>query len=147
MLVVNGELNEALDPDSAKGVLIFAALFVAGFSWSWGPLAWLIPSEIFPLETRTAGYAVAVSCNMFFTLAQLYLSMLCWMRAGVFFFFSMWNGIMGIFVALFLPETKNVPMDEMVTRVWKKHRYWKKYMDDGTRSFKASDALYDAYSY
>jgi MFS transporter, SP family, sugar:H+ symporter len=149
VLVSNVEQNETLDPDSAKGVVIFAALFVLGFAWSWGPLAWLIPSEIFPLETRTTGYAIAVSSNMLFTfvIAQLYLSMLCWMRAGVFFFFSSWIGIMGIFVALFLPETKNVPMDEMVARVWKKHWYWNKYMDDDTRSLKAADVLHDAYSY
>ncbi|KAJ4810086.1 Sugar transport protein 8 [Rhynchospora pubera] len=148
VLVANGQQNQPLDNDSAMGVVMFAALFVSGFAWSWGPLAWLIPSEIFPLETRTAGYAVAVSSNMLFTfvIAQIYLSMLCRMRAGVFFFFSMWIAIMGIFVAVFLPETKNIPMDEMVARVWKKHWYWKRYMDDGTRSLKM-EALYDAYSY
>ncbi|XP_078167246.1 sugar transport protein MST4-like [Carex rostrata] len=148
VLMTNTGQNQALDPDSAKGVVIFTALFVTGFAWSWGPLGWLIPSEIFPLETRTAGYAVAVSSNMLFTfvIAQLYLSMLCRMRAGVFFFFSMWIAVMGVFVAVFLPETKNIPLDEMVTRVWKKHWYWKRYMDDGTRSFKATDIL-DAYSY
>ncbi|RZC73518.1 hypothetical protein C5167_048999 [Papaver somniferum] len=34
-------------------VVLLVCLFVMSFAWSWGPLGWLIPSETFPLETRT----------------------------------------------------------------------------------------------
>ena len=30
----------------AIGVLVVICVFVAGFAWSWGPLGWLVPSEI-----------------------------------------------------------------------------------------------------
>ncbi|CAK7331312.1 unnamed protein product [Dovyalis caffra] len=40
-------------------VIILVCVFLAGFAWSWGPLGWLIPSEIFPIETRSAGFSVA----------------------------------------------------------------------------------------
>ncbi|CAH2056731.1 unnamed protein product [Thlaspi arvense] len=81
------------------------------------------PSETFPLETRTAGFAFAVSSNMLFTflIAQAFLSMLCHMRASIFFFFSAWILIMGIFVYFLLPETKGVPIDSITERVWKQH--------------------------
>ncbi|OMP06397.1 Sugar/inositol transporter [Corchorus olitorius] len=80
-------------------VVILVCLFVMGLAWSWGSLGWLIPSEIFPLETRTAGFAFAVSSNMLFTfiIAQAFLSMLCHMQAGIFFFFAAWIVVMGLF--------------------------------------------------
>lgn len=116
----------------AKIVVILVCVFVSGFAWSWGPLGWLIPSEIFPLETRTAGFYFAVGMNMFctFLIAQAFLTMLCHMRSYIFFFFSIWIIIMGSFAIFVLPETKGVPIDEMNERVWKKHWLWKKYFDD-----------------
>lgn len=113
-------------------VLSLICVFVAGFAWSWGPLGWLIPSEIFPLETRTAGFFVAVSMNMMFTfiIAQAFLTMLCHMRAGIFFFFCVWIIIMLIYAIAFIPETKGISIDEMNDKVWKKHWFWKRYFND-----------------
>ncbi|KAL5861236.1 hypothetical protein ACOSQ3_002543 [Xanthoceras sorbifolium] len=52
-------------------VVLFICIYVIGFSWSWGPLGWLVPSEIFPLEIRLAGQSINISVNMFFTFAML----------------------------------------------------------------------------
>ncbi|GAB4843417.1 hypothetical protein Ancab_013379 [Ancistrocladus abbreviatus] len=131
ILLVKLNDTNSLDRGTAVVVVVLVCIFVVAFAWSWGPLGWLIPSETFPLETRTAGYAFAVSSNMLFTflIAQAFLSMLCHMRALIFFFFAAWIFIMGSFVVFLLPETKNVPIDVMVT-VWKKHPIWNKFMDD-----------------
>ncbi|KAF7843599.1 sugar carrier protein C-like [Senna tora] len=61
-----------------------------GFAWSWGPLGWLVPSEIFPLEIRSAAQSVTVATNMLFTfvVAQIFLTMLCHMKFGLFIFFG-----------------------------------------------------------
>ncbi|XP_073000150.1 sugar transport protein MST4-like [Typha latifolia] len=132
ILVAISHAGKNLDQDAATGVVILVCMFVSSFAWSWGPLGWLIPSETFPLETRTSGYAFAVSSNMLFTfiIAQAFLSMMCRMRAGIFFFFAAWIIVMGVFIALLLPETKNVPIDEMRERVWEQHWYWKRYVDE-----------------
>ncbi|KAJ6911033.1 sugar transport protein 8-like [Populus alba x Populus x berolinensis] len=116
----------------AMVVVIMVCVFVAGFAWSWGPLGWLIPSETFPLETRTAGFSFAVSSNMLFTfvIAQAFLSTLCHLKAGIFFFFAAWIVVMGLFALFLLPETKGVPVDEMVDRVWKQHWFWKRFFND-----------------
>lgn len=117
---------------TAIAVVSLVCFYVMSFAWSWGPLGWLIPSETFPVETRTAGYAFAVSSNMLFTflIAQAFLSMLCSMKAGVFFFFGAWIIIMALFAVFLLPETKGIPIDEMTDRVWKHHWFWKRFMDD-----------------
>ncbi|MQM19865.1 hypothetical protein Taro_052878 [Colocasia esculenta] len=132
----------SLDKQLATTVVVFICLYIMSFAWSWGPLGWLIPSETFPLETRTAGYAFAVSSNMLFTfiIAQAFLSMMCKMRAGIFFFFAAWIVVMFLFVVLLLPETKGVPIEEMTDRVWKKHWFWKRFMDDDPRIKHDDDA-------
>lgn len=122
--------------DLSKGfavlVVVLVCTFVSSFAWSWGPLGWLIPSETFPLETRSAGQSVTVCVNLLFTfvIAQAFLSMLCHFKFGIFLFFSGWVFIMSFFVLFLLPETKNVPIEEMTERVWKQHWFWKRFIDD-----------------
>ncbi|KAL8034852.1 hypothetical protein ABFX02_12G057700 [Erythranthe guttata] len=111
--------------------LALICIYVAAFAWSWGPLGWLVPSEIHPLETRSAGQSINVSVNMFFTfiIGQLFLSALCHLKFGLFFFFAGWVVIMTAFVYFFVPETKNMPIEEM-NRVWKAHWFWGSYIPD-----------------
>ncbi|KAJ0094235.1 hypothetical protein Patl1_16388 [Pistacia atlantica] len=115
----------------ADFILFLICAYVAAFAWSWGPLGWLIPSEICPLEIRSAGQAINVSVNMLFTfiIAQVFLAMLCHMKFGLFFFFAGFVIIMTTFIAFFIPETRNVPIEEM-NRVWKAHWFWGKYIPD-----------------
>lgn len=107
-------------------VVVVICLFVAAFGWSWGPLGWTVPSEIFPLETRSAGQSITVAVNLLFTFAigQSFLSLLCAFKFGIFLFFAGWITIMTIFVYIFLPETKGVPIEEMIF-VWRKHWFWR----------------------
>ncbi|KAL3812644.1 hypothetical protein ACJIZ3_013912 [Penstemon smallii] len=136
ILQVHLTTTGSLDKGLAFVVVVLVCLFVMSFAWSWGPMGWLIPSEIFPIETRTAGYACAVSTNMLctFIIAQAFLSMLCHMRAFIFFFFAAWILVMGLFVFFLLPETKGVPIDAMTDQVWKKHPVWKKFMGNSDRT-------------
>ncbi|KAG6521973.1 hypothetical protein ZIOFF_019107 [Zingiber officinale] len=112
-------------------LLAFVCIYVAGFAWSWGPLTILVASEIFPLEIRTAAQSIFISVSMFFTfiVAQAFLQMLCHFKFGLFYFFGGWVMISTVFVYLFLPETKNIPIEKMVL-VWKDHWFWSKIVAD-----------------
>jgi len=112
-------------------VVLFICIYVAGFAWSWGPLGWLVPSEIFPLEIRSAAQSINVSMNMIFTfiIAQIFLTLLCHLKFGLFIFFAFWVVVMTIFIFFFLPETKNIPIEEMVV-IWKKHWFWSRFIAD-----------------
>ncbi|KAM0845695.1 hypothetical protein ACQ4PT_056173 [Festuca glaucescens] len=113
-------------------LVIFICLYVAGFAWSWGPLGWLVPSEVFSLEIRSAGQSIAVCVNMTLTfiIGQAFLTMLCHLKFGLFYFFAAWMVVMTTFIALFLPETKGVPIEEM-SLIWSRHWFWKKYVPAG----------------
>ncbi|KAL6548399.1 Sugar transport protein 13 [Orobanche gracilis] len=135
MAVILGVKVKDHTDDLGHGYAIFVVVlictFVSAFAWSWGPLVWLIPSETFPLATRSAGQSVTVCVNLIFTfvVAQVFLSMLCHFKSGIFLFFSGWVLVMSFFVLFLLPETKNVPIEEMTDRVWKRHWLWKRFMD------------------
>ncbi|CAM6087076.1 unnamed protein product [Calypogeia fissa] len=133
--------HNTLSPTLSVLVVVFVCGFMAGFDWSWGPLAWLVPSEIFPLEIRPAAQALTVTVNFLFTflIGQIFLTLLCNLKSGTFFFFAGWIAIMTVFVALLLPETKNVPLDEMVV-IWRRHWFWRRFV-----CYEACDQAFNGY--
>lgn len=120
------------DREMKKGyavtVVVLLCIYSAGFGWSWGPLSWLVPSEIFPLKMRPAGQSLSVAVNFAatFALSQTFLATLCDFKYGAFLFYGGWIFNMTVFVIMFLPETKGIPVDSMY-QVWEKHWYWQRF--------------------
>ncbi|KAJ4765274.1 Sugar transport protein 5 [Rhynchospora pubera] len=112
-------------------VVVLVCGHAAGFGMSWGPLNWLIPSEIFPLEVRSAGNGISAAVGLFCTFiqTQFFLSMLCKFKYGIFAYYAGWIVLMTAFIALFLPETKGVPLESM-NLVWGRHWYWKRFIKE-----------------
>ncbi|KAI8025589.1 Sugar transport protein MST8 [Camellia lanceoleosa] len=106
-------------------------IFVTTFAFSWGPLGWLVSSEIFPLEIQSSTQSIVMAVNMSFTflIAQIFLSALCMVKFDLFIIFAGLVLIMSLFVIFFISETNNIPIEEM-SQVWRGHWYWKKFVDD-----------------
>ncbi|KAK7321178.1 hypothetical protein VNO77_31542 [Canavalia gladiata] len=124
--------TEHISKGNSVFVLVLLCFYAAGFGWSWGPLSWLIPSEIFPLKIRTPGQSIAVAVQFLtvFILSQTFLTMLCHFKFGAFLFYAGWIALITIFVILFLPETKGISLDSMYT-IWAKHWYWRRFIVKG----------------
>ncbi|KAM1361153.1 hypothetical protein COP2_026987 [Malus domestica] len=119
-----------------KGIGIFLVIviciFVLAYGRSWRPLAWLVPSELFPLEMRSAGLSVVFCVNLLFTalIAQGFLAGLCHLQYGIFLLFAGLIIIMNTFIFFLLPEKKQVPIEEKYL-LFQKHWFWKRIVGDG----------------
>lgn len=131
---LEGGLQQLLSKAEVSGVLVIILVFVIGFALSWGPLGWLIPSEVQPIETRSAGVGVSTALNlaMTFAIAQAFLTMLCHLKWGVFVFFGACIVAMTVFVFLLVPETKGVMLEDMAS-LWEAHPVWKRVIGKETR--------------
>lgn len=128
---VGGSQGPQDKPWVAWFVLVFICIYIAAYAWSWGPLGWLYPSEIQPLETRSAGQGIATLVNLLFSfvIGQTYLTMLCSMKWGIFLFFAAFCVMGTLFVIFLFPETKGIPIEE-VPNIFRNHWFWRRYAGD-----------------
>jgi MFS transporter, SP family, sugar:H+ symporter len=113
----------------AAAVVALVCVYTAGFGLSWGPLKWVVTTEIFPLEVRPAalGLGGAISGVLVFVQSQSFLEMLCSFKYATFLFYAGWVVVMVASVAAFLPETRGVPIEAMGA-VWERHWYWNRFV-------------------
>lgn len=123
-----GKYGNGLPNDVSIGVLVVICVYICGHAYGWGPIGWLYPTEIQPLETRAAGAGINTAQNMLFTfvIGQSFTTMLCTMEYGVFLFFAGWLVIMGVFTYFLFPETSGIPV-ETVHSVFKDHPLWSRW--------------------
>ncbi|KIK76447.1 hypothetical protein PAXRUDRAFT_169987, partial [Paxillus rubicundulus Ve08.2h10] len=66
-LVMVGSLTAVYGDDWPAHMIVgrvaiaFVFLYDVNFSYSWAPIGWVIPSEIFPLHLRSTGISIATS--------------------------------------------------------------------------------------
>jgi SP family xylose:H+ symportor-like MFS transporter len=107
--------------------LIFMLIYTAAFAMSWGPVCWVLLSEIFPNSIRSAlSIAVAAQwiANWVVSLTFPVMNDNVWLTDKFHHGFSYWiYGVMGILSALFMwklvPETKGKTLEE-IEKFWKK---------------------------
>jgi SP family xylose:H+ symportor-like MFS transporter len=103
------------------GALIFMLLYTASFAVSWGPVTWVLLSEIFPNRIRGAmSIAVAAQWIANFVVSWTFPMMNDnkWLSDQFNHGFAYWiYGVMGVLAAIFMwklvPETKGKTLEEM----------------------------------
>lgn len=108
-------------------VLPFLILFMASFSISWGPIVWVLLSEIFPNKIRSLALAISVFIQWVanFVVTQVFPSLIenQWLKdnfngAFPFYLFSVICLFSLFFVWKKVPETKNKSLEQM-DALWK----------------------------
>jgi len=90
-------------------------LFVIHFGYSWGPCAWIIVAEIWPLSNRPYGIALGASSNWMnnFIVGQVTPDMLTGISYGTYILFGLLTYMGAAFIWFFVPETKRLTLEEM----------------------------------
>lgn len=99
-------------------IVAFCALYVINFAFSWGPVGWIVPAEIFPLDLRGKGMTLSTTANWLcnFAIGRVtpeFLRKDVFDLWGTFLFFGACCFAMGFFTLLFVPETKSVTLEQI----------------------------------
>jgi SP family galactose:H+ symporter-like MFS transporter len=114
-------IGVASDPAAIGGLpkavlLVSVIVYIFGFAVSWGPVVWLVCSEVFPLEGREVGMTITTMVNWTFAglvMANALSFMGVYGNASIFYVFAGFCVLAIVFVALFVPETKGITLEEM----------------------------------
>ncbi|MFV0625268.1 sugar porter family MFS transporter [Sphingomonas sp. ac-8] len=106
-----------LEQPAADGTLVLVGLlgFIAAFAVSQGAVIWVFLSEVFPSEVRGKGQALGSTTHWVLAAAITWTFPIVAGRVGgwVFLFFGAMMLVQFAWVWRFMPETNNVPLEQM----------------------------------
>jgi SP family xylose:H+ symportor-like MFS transporter len=118
--------NLAMTPAVSMWALGAVVVYIAGFSLSWGPVVWVLLSEIFPNSIKGKAMAIAVAAqwiaNLFVSWSFKVLDGNSALNTAFNHGFAYWiYGVMSVLAALFViryvPETKQRSL-EAIQELW-----------------------------
>jgi MFS transporter, SP family, xylose:H+ symportor len=108
------------------GALLAMILYIAGFALSWGPVTWVLLSEIFPNSIKGKAMAIAVAAQWIANLVvswsfkvldgNSYLNAL-FNHGFAYWLYAAMSVLAGLFVWRYVPETKGCSLEE-IQRLW-----------------------------
>ncbi len=101
--------------------LVFIIIYTASFMMSWGPVTWVLISEIFPNKIRGKAVAVAVMAQWAanYLISSSYPAMMELSGAFTYGFYGTMSILSFLFVWKMVPETKGKTLEE-IESIWSK---------------------------
>lgn len=101
--------------------LIFIVIYTAAFMMSWGPICWVLISEIFPNTIRGKAVAIAVAAQWIanFVVSSTFPMLEEFSITFTYVLYGIMSVLSAIFVWKMVPETKGKTLEDM-TKLWKK---------------------------
>ena len=95
--------------------LVFIIVYTASFMMSWGPITWVLISEIFPNKIRGKAVAIAVAAQWAanYLISSTYPAMMEFSSGMTYCFYGAMSVLSLIFVWRMVPETKGKTLEEM----------------------------------
>ena len=103
--------------------LVFIIIYTASFMMSWGPICWVLISEIFPNKIRGQAIAMAVAFQWFanYLISSTYPAMMEFSGGMTYGFYGLMAILSALFVWKMVPETKGKSLEEM-EKLWVKKK-------------------------
>lgn len=101
--------------------LIFIVIYTAAFMMSWGPICWVLISEIFPNTIRGKAVAIAVAAQWIanFVVSSTFPSLAAFSITFTYILYGVMSVLSALFVWKMVPETKGKTLEDM-SKLWKK---------------------------
>ncbi|MGE4586759.1 MAG: sugar porter family MFS transporter [Mangrovibacterium sp.] len=95
--------------------LVFIIIYTASFMMSWGPITWVLISEIFPNRIRGKAVAIAVAAQWAanYLVSSTYPAMMEFSGGMTYCLYGIMSILSFIFVWKMVPETKGKTLEEM----------------------------------
>ncbi|GAA5838131.1 hypothetical protein JCM11251_004719 [Rhodosporidiobolus azoricus] len=112
-------------PPGGKAAMFFFYLWTAFYAVSWNGTPWVVNSEAFPGAVRQVTQCFAASSNWLwnFVISRATPTMFLNMGFGVYMFFAAMQCLSIPYIVLLLPETRNIPLEEM-DRLFAQRNVW-----------------------
>ncbi|GAA5852824.1 hypothetical protein JCM9279_006196 [Rhodotorula babjevae] len=124
------QLNPTAElPAAGKAAMFFFYLWTAFYAASWNGTPWVVNSESFPGTVRQVTQCLAATSNWLwnFVISRATPTMFLRMGAGgwgVYLFFCLMQLASVPYICLLLPETRNIPLEEM-DRLFAQKNVWR----------------------
>jgi SP family xylose:H+ symportor-like MFS transporter len=101
--------------------LVFIVIYTAAFMMSWGPICWVLISEIFPNTIRGKAVAIAVAAQWIanFIVSSTFPMLEAFSITFTYVLYGVMSVLSALFVWKMVPETKGKTLEEM-EHIWKK---------------------------
>lgn len=114
--IITGSVSVARpgDADAGKVLIAFSCLFVAGFASTWGPVAWVVCAESFPIRLAGLCATLGAGANWLMNLVIAFAAPQIQARIGSSITF-VWAGCLMVnflFAFFCIPETKGLSIEE-----------------------------------
>uniref|UniRef100_D8PUG1 Major facilitator superfamily (MFS) profile domain-containing protein n=2 Tax=Schizophyllum commune (strain H4-8 / FGSC 9210) TaxID=578458 RepID=D8PUG1_SCHCM len=107
--------NWPAHPAGGWAGVAFISVYMVAFGTSWGPIAWAMPSEVFPGSIRAKGVAVSATVNWLsnFLVGLITPPLNDATPYGSFVFYAVMTLLGLLWTYLFVPETKGRSLEDM----------------------------------
>lgn len=101
--------------------LVFIVIYSASFMMSWGPICWVLISEIFPNTIRGKAVAIAVAAQWIsnFIVSATFPTLEAFSITFTYILYGVMSVLSALFVWKMVPETKGKTLEDM-TKLWSK---------------------------
>ena len=108
-------LPPADNPAAGTVMIVAACMFIASFAMTWGPFAWVVIGETFPLRTRAKQASLATASNWLGNFLIAFLTPFADSGIGYGFGFVFFgcNAFAAVMVYFFLFETKSLSLENV----------------------------------
>lgn len=131
MVAIVGTTAGTVNLPAQRAAIAFTCFYIYFFASSWGPVAWVVTGELFPLKVRAKALSITTATNWLFNFALTYSTPYLVnadkanLQSKVFFIWGSLCLIAIVFVYTMIYETKGLTLEQVdeiygiVSKAWK----------------------------